>query len=393
MWAVSLFNTCFDEGDAAILRDVLESGWVSMGTITVNFERAFAEYIGVRHAIAVTNGTAALHLANRAIGIGPGDEVLCPALTFVATANAIVYSGGHPVFADIQGVDDLTISPASIEKQINERTRAITVVHYAGHPCDMDAITSIARRYNLQVIEDSAHAPGARLGSLQCGAIGDIGCFSFFANKNMTTAEGGMITTNDDILARRIRHMRSHGMTSTTYDRHQGHAYSYDVTELGYNYRIDEIRSALGLRQLEKLPLWYAHRKRLRQRYLDRLSPIDALTIPFLAPRGESACHIVPILLNDEKCRPDFMAHMKANGIQTSIHYPPVHLFEFYRRTFGWREGALPNTEKVAAREVTLPLYPGMKDEEVDYVCQNIESFFNPLKSRQRPEAVLPIHP
>lgn len=392
MWAVSLFNTCFDKEDAAGLCDVLDSGWVSMGAITEQFEQKFADTIGVRHAIAVSNGTAALHLANRAIGIGPGDEVVCPALTFVATANAVVYTGARPIFADIQGDQDLTISPASIEALITENTRAITVVHYAGYPCDMNAIMSIARRYNLHVIEDCAHAPGARIAGCQCGAIGDIGCFSFFANKNMTTAEGGMLTTDSDRFARRLRRLRSHGMTSTTLDRHHGHACSYDVMDLGYNYRIDEIRSALGLRQITKLPFWNAQRKRLHQHYCERLSAIDSLTIPFREPMGESVYHIFPILLSDATARHDFMAYLKSRGIQTSIHYPPAHLFAYYRRTFGFSEGLLPRTESVANREVTLPLYPGMKEDNVDYVCGNIASYFKRRTSRQRVESLSSVH-
>jgi dTDP-4-amino-4,6-dideoxygalactose transaminase len=376
MWTVSLSNTSFDHLDAGAVTEVLQSGWVSMGELTEKFERRFAQFIGVRHAIAVTNGTAALHLANSALRMDPGAEVICPACTFVATANAVVYAGAKPVFADIQGDIDLNISPSSIEDRITDRTRAIIVVHYAGYPCDMNMIVSIARRHNLHLIEDCAHAPGAGTGGKRCGSIGDIGCFSFFANKNMTTAEGGMITTNNDILARRIRSLRSHGMTSTTYDRHRGRARSYDVTELGYNYRIDELRSALGLAQLGKLPHWNAQRKTLRHHYLERLSSIEALTIPFLETDGEPVDHIFAVLLKEEERRQDFMTFLKMNGIQTSIHYPAVHLFDYYRRSYGYRTGMLPRTERVANREVTLPLYPGMTTDDVEYVSRNIMTFF-----------------
>ncbi len=393
MWTISLSDTRFDTGDAEAVCNVLASGWISMGAVTEQFERRFAEMVGARHAIAVANGTAALHLAHRAVGIGPDDEVICPALTFVATANAIVYAGGRPVFADIQGDHNLTVSPASIEERITDKTRAITVVHYAGHPCDMHVILSIAQRYNLHVIEDSAHAPGARIGNRYCGTFGDIGCFSFFANKNMTTAEGGMITTDNDLLARLIRRMRSHGMTSSTLDRHQGHAYSYDVVELGYNYRIDEIRSALGLRQIDNLPRWNARRGELQQRYRDRLSDIDHLFIPFSSPQGEPAHHIFPILLARDIDRRDFMAYLKALGIQTSIHYPPVHLFSHYRRAFGCSEGLLPRTEDVAAREVTLPLYPVMQNEDVDTVCRSVKSYFVRSGMHAGPGRAFSTHP
>lgn len=391
MWSVSLFNTCFDDGEADALRHVLQSGWVSMGAVTERFEHRFAQFVGARHAIAVSSGTAALHLANSALGIGPGDEVLCPALTFVATANAIIYAGGRPVFADIRDEGDLTVSPTSIEERITRNTRAITVVHYAGFPCDMDAIMGIARRHNLYVIEDCAHSPGARIGNLHCGAIGDVGCFSFFANKNMTTAEGGMVTTNNDMLAHRIRRLRSHGMTSTTFDRHKGHAYSYDVTDLGYNYRIDELRSALGLRQLEKLVQWNARRIALRNRYIELLSNVESLTIPFLNPRGENASHIFPILLKEDICRRDFMAYLKTQGVQTSIHYPPVHLFDYYRCRYGFSEGLLPRTEQVAAREVTLPLYPDMKAGDITAVSRVVKSFFRQRKDTNEIDLAPPV--
>ncbi len=383
MWSLALSDTCFDEEDAHVLSNVLESGWVSMGALTEKFERRFADFINVKHAIAVSNGTAALHLACESLNIGAGDEVIVPSLTFVATANAVLYAGATPVFADIQGARDLTIAPEAIENCISPRTKAIVVVHYAGYPCNMTAIMAIARRHNLHVIEDSAHAPGATHGTLNCGAIGDIGCFSFFANKNMTTAEGGMLTTNRTDLAQRIRCLRSHGMTSSTYDRHRGHAYSYDVTALGYNYRIDELRSALGLRQLGKLAQWNAQRRALWSYYRDALDDIDALAIPFRDHEGQGVHHIFPILLKHADCRPQFMSALKSHGIQTSIHYPPVHLFSYYRRTFGFRAGMLPNTEMAASREVTLPLYPGMEIEDIDRIRACIKKFFRNKRAVQ----------
>ena len=254
MWKIPLCEMSLGQRESEAIQKVLSSGWLTMGEITHEFEQRFAELVGVKHALAVSSCTAALHLANQVLGIGPGDEVICPALTFVATANAIVYVGARPVFADIESFDNFSISAEDIEAKITDKTKAILVVHYAGYPCDMDQITDVAKRYQLRIIEDCAHAPGASYHGKPCGSIGDLGCFSFFSTKNMTTAEGGMLTTNDEQLAERLRIMRSHGMTSLTLDRHKGHAFSYDVVELGYNYRMDEIRAALGLVQLGCIP-------------------------------------------------------------------------------------------------------------------------------------------
>lgn len=246
-----------DEEDARAVVEVLRSKWLSMGPVTAEFERRFADYIGVKHAFAVVNCTAALHLAHVALGAGAGDTVICPSLTFVATANAIRYTGATPVFADITSADDLNVCPDDIEAKIDDTTKGICVVHYGGYPCDMDRIMAIARRHHLYVVEDAAHAPGAACWVTlppsaastgervvkKCGSIGDIGCFSFFSNKNMTTGEGGMLTTDNDAIADRLRLLRSHGMTSLTWDRERGHSFSYDVTDTGYNYRLDEMRA------------------------------------------------------------------------------------------------------------------------------------------------------
>jgi dTDP-4-amino-4,6-dideoxygalactose transaminase len=238
-WRVPLIDIDFGIEEEEAVLQVIRSRWLSMGMVTQAFEQEFAAFIGAKYALAVTNATAALHLACLAVGIGPGDEVIVPSLTFVATANAVRYTGATPVFADIESLDWLNISPASIESRITGHTKAILVVHYAGFPCNMPAIMDIARRHNLVVLEDAAHAIGSSLGGRSLGTWGAIGCYSFFSNKNMTTGEGGMLATDDDSLAEKLRLLRSHGMTSLSWDRHQGHAYSYDVVDLGYNYRID----------------------------------------------------------------------------------------------------------------------------------------------------------
>ena len=380
MSEIPLFDIGFNEKEMIAVQKVLSSGWLTMGEQTEMFEREFADFINVKHAIAVSNCTAALHLANLALGIGENDEVLCPSLSFVAGSNSIVYTGAKPVFADITDLSDFNISPVDIEKKVSARTKAIQIVHYAGNPCDMDHIMEIARKHGLSVIEDCAHAPGSEYNGRKCGAIGDIGCFSFFSNKNMTTAEGGMITTNSDGLAEKIKLMRSHGMTAMTLDRHKGRAFSYDVVELGYNYRIDEMRSAIGIVQLEKLEDNNIRRREIDQVYRERLDDVRCVEVPFKMKGGSSSHHIFPVLLDKKVNRQEFMEFLKSNGIQSSIHYPPIHLFDYYRCNFGHHEGMLSITEEVAEREVTLPLYPSMSDKDVHHVCDVIVIYFKERK-------------
>ena len=365
-WRVPLSDLDYGPEECNAARQVLESGWLTMGGVTERFERAFADYLGVDHAIAVSNATAALHLANLALGIGPGDEVIVPSLTFVATASAVAYTGATPVFADITSEEDLCISPESIAAEITPRTKAIIVMHYGGYLCDMSAILALAREHGLAVIEDAAHAPGAELNGKKAGTWGDIGCFSFFSNKNLVTGEGGMIVTDREDLADSMRLLRSHGMTSLTWDRHKGHAHSYDVVALGYNYRIDEVRSALGLVQLKKLDANNARRSSIIESYRSEIGKLEGLSLPYTSHRGASAAHLFPILLAPDLDRSGFIEMMRAQGIQTSIHYPPVHQFTYYRQRGD--DAYLPITEDVASREVTLPLYPTMDGESLELV-------------------------
>ena len=352
-----------------------------MGPKTQEFEARFAQFLGVKYAFAVANGTAALHLACEVIGLSPGDEVLCPALTFVASANAILYTGAKPVFVDVTGSHDLNLSAEDAAAKVSTRTKAIMVVHYAGYPVDMDAIAALARQRGLKIIEDCAHAPGAVYHSAQgpriVGALGDVGCFSFFSNKNMTTGEGGMVVTHDDKLAEKIKTARSHGMTTLTWDRHRGHSFSYDVVAKGYNYRLDEMRAALGLVQLKRLESGNARRRELTHAYRAKLKDPDHLEVPFENAPAGSTHHLFPILLKDPARRAEFMAALAKQGIQTSIHYPPVHLFSYYQSL--WEEGynhRLPLTEEIASRLVTLPLYPSLTMAQLDKVVGAIYAYF-----------------
>jgi dTDP-4-amino-4,6-dideoxygalactose transaminase len=373
-WRVPLADIDFGIEEEEAVLQVIRSRWLSMGDVTKGFEQEFAAFTGAKYTLAVTNATAALHLACLAVGIGPGDEVIVPSLTFVATANAVRYTGATPVFADVESLDCLNISPASIESRITERTRAILVVHYAGFPCDMPVIMEIARHHNLAVLEDSAHAIGSSVVGRALGTWGAVGCYSFFSNKNMTTGEGGMLVTDDDALAEKLHILRSHGMTSLSWDRHQGHAYSYDVVDLGYNYRIDEMRAALGRVQLKKLPANNQRRGELTTLYRELLAELAPdVQMPFAEGLGTSCYHVLPVLLPPGTVRIRFMEGLKQKGIQTSIHYPPVHQFQIYHEEWQKRGQPLPLTEDAASREVTLPLYPTMCDEQVHWVAQAVK--------------------
>jgi len=370
-WRVPLADLDYGPEEEAAVLEVLRSKWLTMGAVTQQFEARFAALAGAPYALAVSNATEALHLACVALDIGPGDEVIVPSLTFVATANAVRYTGAAVRFADILGPHELNISPADIERQITPQTKAIIVVHYAGYPCRMPAIMEVAARHNLAVIEDVAHAPGASLHGRGLGTWGDAGCFSFFSNKNLSTGEGGMLTTHREDVYERVKILRSHGMTSLTWDRHEGHAYTYDVVDLGYNYRIDEIRAALGLAQLDKLARNNARRKVITEQYWDLLSDAG-VGLPFCDAVGEAAHHIFPVLLPEGTDREALIDHMRAAGVQTSIHYPPIHLFSHYRAAHAGV--SLPQTEAAAAREITLPLYPTMTGAHIRIVVQALRS-------------------
>ena len=390
LWTVPLADIDLGDDEICAVTDVLRSKWLSMGPVTTEFEQQFSAMVGVKHAFAVTNCTAALHLAHLALGAGPGDTVICPALTFVATANAIRYTGATPVFADVTSPTNCNIALENITDRLDATTKGICVVHYGGYPCDMEGIMDLARRHGLYVVEDVAHAPGAGcwmtmpLAGLgqegervfkQCGSIGDIGCFSFFSNKNLTTGEGGMLTTDSDVLAERIKLLRSHGMTSLTWDRDRGHSFSYDVTDSGFNYRIDEMRSALGLVQLRKLEANNQRRAEAVNRYHEKLMALEGIVLPFAHTNGRSSYHLMPIVLPADEHRPGFMEFLKTRGIQTSIHYPPIHQFTYYRACTSPQE--LPVTEQLGRRLVTLPLYPQITPQQIDSVVEAVTSWYS----------------
>ena len=359
---------------------VVDSGWLTLGAEVAAFEAEFAMFCGAEGAVAVSSGTAALHLACVALDVGPGDEVIVPSLTFVATANAVALAGGRPVFGDSIGVQDFSLHPADVERRITSATRGIICVHYAGYPCQMDSLLDLCDQHGLFLIEDVAHAPGATWEGSHLGTIGDVGCFSFFGNKNMTTGEGGMTLARDPDVLQRIRLLRSHSMTSLSWDRYRGHATDYDVVSLGYNYRPSELTAALGRPQLAKLEANNARRAALVQSYRTGLRETPHVEVPYLGRDG--AAHLSVLLVDACDQRDPLRRALATVGIQTSLHYPPAHLFAHYRTAYGYRPGDLPVVEDLAQRVVTLPLYPSMTAQQVDTVCGKVKSFVERAPTR-----------
>ncbi len=365
-WKISLSDIDLGPEEEAAVVEVLRSRWLTSGPKISEFEGLFADHVGASHAIALGNCTQALHLALLAVGVGPGDEVIVPSLTFVATVNAVLYCGGRPVFADIVGPESLVLDPEDVARKIGPQTKALLPMHYGGYACDMSAFRSLAEQRGLSLVDDAAHAPGSRYRGLPIGSLGDASCFSFFGNKNLVTGEGGMLTTNDDRIAAFARSQRSHGMTVMSYDKHRGHAYTYDVVTPGYNYRLTEMQAALGIVQLGKLKRNNDKRRALVGRYRSRLAGLAGVTAPFVGRDDESSCHIFVVVLPEGAERARVQESMKAAGVQTSIHYPPVHRFSRFRGAFA---ADVPRVEAIADRLITLPLHPRMTGEDVDAVC------------------------
>lgn len=370
MWNIQLFKLNFDERERDAAAQVVEGGWLTMGERILGFESAFADFLGnSTKCIAVSNGTAALHMALLALNVRVEDEVIVPALTFVADANVVRMIGAKPVLADCTSISDWNVSAESIVRQITPKTKAVIVVHYGGYPCDMPAIAALCRERGIYLIEDVAHAPGASVAGQNCGTWGDVSCFSFFSNKNLSIGEGGMVSTQDEGLQQRLRYLRSHGMTTLTLDRHKGRTITYDVAEPGMNYRMDEIRAAIGLVQLDKLLAGNARRAEITARYRANLEG-SSITIPFdvnvMLQDSVSAYHILPVLLPVEVDRVNVIEALRAKGIQSSIHYPPFWTFTAYANYFDSSD--LPVATVICERELTLPLFPTMTDDEVDVV-------------------------
>ena len=372
-WRIPLSVLDYGTEEAEATQRVIASKWLSMGAEVMTFEQEFAAMQACGHAQAVSSATAALHLAIHALGIGPGDEVIQPAINFVASANMTIASGATPVFADICSLAEPTIDPREVERLITPRTKAIIPMHYGGNLCRMRELLELCRNRGIALIEDSCHAVGATFHDpegraphgLMAGSIGDIGTFSFYANKNLACGEGGMVVTNRADLAESMQMLRSHGMTRSSWERHHGRAGSYDIALPGFNYRLDELHAALGRAQLAKLLPGNALRRQLLARYRDGLRSAQGWTMVFADAVDHSSGHLMVVVAPDPDARSRAVHALRESGIQSSMHYPSIVEFSGFRGRF---PAELPNSHQFAHRAITLPLHPGLQPAEVDEI-------------------------
>jgi dTDP-4-amino-4,6-dideoxygalactose transaminase len=374
-WRIPLSDLDYGSEEANAVQRVIASKWLSMGPEVHAFEQEFAAMQEAKHALAVSSATAGLHLAVLALGVGPGDEVIQPALNFVAAANMTVAVGAIPVFADICNLDEPTIDPAEVKRVISPRTKAVVVMHYGGSVCRMGELTELCAAHGIAILEDACHAVGVQYhdtrnrwpNGIMAGSIGDVSAFSFFANKNIASGEGGMVVTNRDDLAGRLRLLRSHGMTTLTWDRHKGHAGSYDVVNPGYNYRLDELHAALGRAQLKKLERNNERRRNLLTLYRDRLQSLAGWSMPFADTIEHSSGHLMVIVAPNPDIRERAVHALRQFGVQSSMHYPCITDFSGFAGASG---ESLEITRQFTSRAITLPLYPTLHPERVNDVVK-----------------------
>lgn len=373
---IPFFVPWITKKDKKAILKALESRWLTGGPKTREFEKKFADYVGVKHAVAVNSCTAALHLALRAINIKAGDEVIVPDLTFAATANAAIFCGAKPVFADI---DEKTfnISPQDIVERITPRTKAIVPVHYGGQPCDMTEILEIAEDHRLSIVEDCAHSLGSEYKGQQTGSFGIAGCFSFYPTKMITTLEGGMATTNDEKAAEKMRILREHGMSRTAFDRESSASWVYDVVDLGYNYRLTEIQSVLGISQMERLEKGIKKRVEAANYYTRKITQcsLKGIIPPYKAPDRSHVFHLYTIKIEKDVARitrNELFERLSKEGIGLSVHYTPLHMFSYYKDLVKNTSKSFPVAERVYDQILSLPLYPTMRRRSIDFIVKKI---------------------
>jgi len=363
--------------------DTLKSDWVTTGPKTFNFEDIFSKKVDSKYAIAVSSCTAALHLAIVALGIGEGDEVITTPFTFAATAEVVENEKAKPVFVDVEK-DTYNIDPARIEEKITDKTRAIIVVHYAGHACEMDRIMDIAKKNDLYVIEDAAHAIGSKYNNKSIGSIGDVTCFSFYATKNITTAEGGMITTDNEELADKMRILSLHGISKDAWKRYSSEgSWYYEILYSGYKYNMSDLQASIGIHQIGKLDQMQKRREEIADKYNKSFAEIPQLTTPTVKNYATNAWHLYPVQVNDDLLsinRNDFIEALKAENIGTSVHFIPLHLHPYYKEKYGFKGSSFPNAEFLYNHEISLPIYPKMADEDVDDVISAVKKIINYYK-------------
>lgn len=371
-----------DDIDAVIR--VLKGDWLTTGPSVPAFEKAVADFVGVQEAVAVNSGTAALHAAAFAAGIGPGDEVIIPAITFVASSNCVLYMGGTPVFADVVP-GTLNIDPADVERRITPRTKAIVAVDYAGQPCEHAQLRAIADRYRLVVIEDASHALGSTYKGQKTGTLHEFTTLSFHPVKHITTAEGGMILTNDSALATRMRSFRTHGIDLDFHQRAESNLWLYDVITLGYNYRLPDMNCALGLSQLAKLNGWLARRREIAARYAEAFASVMEIEMPVVIPDCEPAWHLYVVRLHLERLRvgrPEIFRALRAENIGINVHYIPIPWLTNYQK-MGYLKGQWPVAEREYERILSLPIFPGMSDEDVEDVIAAVKKVLGYYRAEQ----------
>ena len=370
---------CIDDEDIAAVVEALRSDWLTTGPRVEEFERAFADAVGAREAVSVSSGTAALHAATFAIGIGPGDEVIVPAMTFAASANCVVFQGGTPVFADVDP-ETLLLSVDSAASRITSRTKAILAVDYAGQPCDYDALRGLADSRGLRLIADGCHALGGRYHDRQVGTLADLTAFSFHPVKHITTGEGGMVTTDDPQLAKRMRGFRNHGLSNDSRQREREGSWYYEMVELGYNYRLTDFQCALGTAQLRRLPGWIRRRQELATRYDLAFTPETGIRPLQTAPGVTHARHLYVVRVDGDRAA--VFRALREQRIGVNVHYIPVHLHPFYRARFGTGPGLCPVAEEAYEKILSLPMFPGMTDGDGEDVIRSVRKAMDSQRSQ-----------
>jgi perosamine synthetase len=371
-----------DEKDVVAVCSVLRSDWLTTGPKIVEFEEAIANYVGAKYAVAVSNGTAALHCAMYALGIGPGNEVIVPPITFAASANCVCYMGAKPVFADVEP-DTLLINPVEVERQITSKTKVIIAVDYAGQPCDYDTLQALARKYDLALVADGCHALGAEYKGQKVGTLAEMTVFSFHPVKHIATGEGGMIVTDNEEFAERMRKFRNHGISLDAQQREKIGSWFYEMDDLGYNYRITDIQCALGISQLKKLPGFLKRRREIARQYDLAFKDINEISPLTVKDDILHAYHLYVVRLNSKLAgmdRKDLFHKLRRKGIGVNVHYIPVHLHPYYRRKFGYGPGLCPVAEDAYEAILSLPIFPEMSDEDVKRVVEAIRAAVGPKK-------------
>jgi perosamine synthetase len=372
---IPFHTACVGEDEATAAADVIRSGWLTMGPKTIEFEQNFASYVGARHAVGVSSCTAALHLALQAVGLQAGDEVLVPTTTFTATAEVVVYFKAIPVLVDVDPVT-LCIDPEQARKKVTSRTRAILPVHFAGQPCDMDRIQHLAASHDLHVIEDAAHSLPASFRGTPIGAISKLTAFSFYATKTLTTGEGGMVTTDDDELAARMKMMRLHGIGRDAWKRYSSEgSWYYEVLNAGFKYNLTDIQSAIGIVQLAKCTEMRGLRERIARQYTDAFSQCEEVETPTVLADRESAWHLYVLRLHLDRLtigRSEVVERLKQRGVGTSVHFIPLHMHPYYRDAYHYCDESFPVALSEYYRSFSLPIFPGMSQEQISYVIEQV---------------------